>query len=192
MTMTEENVLTYVQIIYYAIIVILLIATVYPIKTYFYPKCKTGLTLKELHLPKNIFIRDILFSIAALGIAINLLFKYSMPNLSYIVIIALIFRNILFCFLPEKICENGILTRHGFISWEMIKKIESIDGTENSIELILTKQRLNGTNKYILYSSSSISDAKNEIKRHLKNTWSHWKCSNLLTKRLKNKFKLWI
>ena len=160
MTMTEENILILVQIVYYAIIIILLIITVYPIKAYFHPKCNTGLLLEELHLPKGII---------ALGISINLLFKYSMPNFSYIVIIALILRNVLFYLLPEKICENGILTRNGFIPWENIKKIKSINGTANSIELILTKQQLNGTNKYILYNSSSISDAKNEIKRHLTN-----------------------
>ena len=169
MTMTEENILILVQIVYYAIIIILLIITVYPIKAYFHPKCNTGLLLEELKLPKDILTRNILFGIIALGISINLLFKYSMPNFSYIVIIALILRNVLFYLLPEKICENGILTRNGFIPWENIKKIKSINGTANSIELILTKQQLNGTNKYILYNSSSISDAKNEIKRHLTN-----------------------
>ena len=55
-----------------------------------------------------------------------------------------------FDFQPQKICENGILIKTGFISWNMIRKVETVAEMDDTIVIRLYKSRL-GDNKFNLY-----------------------------------------
>ena len=55
-----------------------------------------------------------------------------------------------FDFQPQKICQNGILIKTGFISWNMIKKVEPVAEMDDIVVLRLYKSRL-GDNKFNLY-----------------------------------------
>ena len=53
-------------------------------------------------------------------------------------------------FQPQKICQNGVLIKTGFISWNMIKRVEPVAEMDDTIVIRLYKPRL-GDNKFNLY-----------------------------------------
>lgn len=167
--MADEQILRIIQILYYIIITIILLATVFPVKAYFYPSPNIGNVIEEIQLPNKMKFKKCIIGFVAIMLALNLFLKQSTVGFSHLIVIILILRIVLFSFLPEKICENGILTRNGFITWKMIRKIIPHENNANELELIFKKQRLNGTNRYTLYSSSPISHVEHLINSNLAN-----------------------
>lgn len=169
--MTDEQILIIVQILYYIIIIIILLATLFPVKAYFRPSQNTGNVIAEIQLPKKMRIKNCIMGFIAIMLELFFYFYLKQPLFkgSYLIIIFLFLRLVLFSFLPEKICENGIMTRNGFLEWDMIKKSVPCEDNDKELELILKYRRLNNTNRYTLYNSTSMSHITQLINNHLTN-----------------------
>ena len=167
--MSDEQILRIVQILYYLIIIVVLLAAIYPVKTYFRPSQNTGNVIAEIQLPKEKRIKNCIMGFIAMMLDFYFCLKQPIFMFSHLIIIILIFRLVVFSFLPEKIYENGIMTRNGFLKWDIIKKCVPCEDNDKELELILKNQRINGTNRYTLYHSASISHITQLINNHLTN-----------------------
>ncbi|WP_418751002.1 hypothetical protein [Frisingicoccus sp.] len=167
--MSDEQILRIVQILYYLIIIVVLLAAIYPVKTYFRPSQNTGNVIAEIQLPKEKRIKNCIMGFIAMMLDLYFLPEQPIFIFSHLIINILILRLVIFSFLPEKICENGIMTRNGFLKWNMIKKCVPCEDNDKALELILKNQRMNGTNRYTLYHSTSMSHITQLINDHLTN-----------------------
>lgn len=122
-------------------------------KRYYVPKSVTGEIILSLCKSNRIIIRR---GIGYIVVLCMITFKYpyeeiSIATISGIALSVIILIEIAwFDFQPQKICRNGILTKTGFISWNMIKKVEPVSDMDDTIVIQLHQTRF-GDRRFKLY-----------------------------------------
>ncbi|MEE0751626.1 hypothetical protein [Frisingicoccus sp.] len=155
--MTEHLILIWIRMGSIIFISVCVIFTLFfCVKRYVVGKKVTGDIVLKLKKPQDVVVKKL----AAYGILIFMVsFRHSNNNLKYLIFVS--FGAIIVCavfdFLPQRLCENGILVRTGFIQWEMIKKVDDVTKMGTKVEVILKKQRY-GSNRIVLYCLPGMSE----------------------------------
>ena len=143
--------------VYLIFIIIIFIAAIFVaifcFKRYYVPESVTGEIILALRKSNRILIkRGIAYAIVLCMMA----FKFPEAEMTRFDLIRIVLSLLMlalivwFDFQPQKICQNGILIKTGFISWNMIKKVEPVAEMDDIVVLRLYKSRL-GDNKFNLY-----------------------------------------
>lgn len=143
--------------IYHIFIIVMFIVAVIGIiicvRRYYVPESITGEIVLALRKSNRALTRR---GIAYVIVLSMMVFKIPETEMTKITLIQIVLSLIIlasiawFDFQPQKICQNGILIKTGFISWNMIKKVETVAEMDDIILIRLYKSRL-GDKKFNLY-----------------------------------------
>lgn len=138
------------------IIICAIIIWVICVKRYFVGKNVSGNVVLVLKKPQDIVVKKL----SGYGILLFMMsFRYSNSHLNELVFVSVgaVVVCAVFDFLPQKICEKGILVRTGFVRWDMIQRVNNVAEMGTQLEVILKKQRF-GSNRLVLHCLPGMSE----------------------------------
>lgn len=140
-------------IFFVVVFIVAVIGMIICVRRYYVSESITGEIILALRKSNRILARRGIAYVIVLGMMV---FKSPETEMTKATLIQIVLSLIIlaqiawFDFQPQKICQNGILIKTGFISWNMIKKVETVAEMDDTIVIRLYKSRL-GDNKFNLY-----------------------------------------
>ena len=143
--------------IYLVFIIIIFIAAIFVaifcFKRYYVPESVKGEVILALRKSNRVLTKK---GVVYVIILFMMAFKFPEEEMSKAVLIRIVLSLVIlslivwFDFQPQKICQNGLLIKTGFISWSMIKQAEPVAEMDDTIVIRLYKSRF-GDSKFNLY-----------------------------------------